>query len=123
MTPPGSAEAMAETYRQRFTRYGGIARTNFYRGSDAQLEADINKAIKSCNLDLLFRTIEFGLDERLGSMQAEPLVEYRLKLNADGSVSYCSTSMDFVSADIRERVMKEKEVLERARKRPRNSLR
>ena len=99
------ADGVTSIYPGRFKLYGGIARTLFSPDSDDRLEAELCKAIQSCNLDKLFHSITTG--ERLGPLQQ--LVDYQVGNNPDGTPDFRTATMNFASDEICERLMQEKE--------------
>lgn len=98
-------DGVTSIYAGRFKLYGGIARTIFSPDTDDRLEKELTTAVESCNLNMLFRSIETG--DRLGPLQQ--LIQFEVGTNADGTLDYRTARMDFASDDICERVMKEKE--------------
>jgi hypothetical protein len=101
------ADGLTSIYPDRFKLYGGIARTVFSPNDDDHLKEKLHKVVQSCNLMLLFKSIESG--ERLGPLQQ--LVDYSVQwFQADGTTpDFRSASMDFASDAIADLIMNQKD--------------
>lgn len=99
------ADNVTSIYPARFQLYGGIARTIFYPGTDDRLEAELDKAVKACDIDTLIRSIETGV--RLGPLQQ--LLQYEIGNNADGTPDFRTATMNWASDAICERMTQAKD--------------
>lgn len=106
------SDGITSIYPGRFKLYGGIARSVFSPDTDDRMKVELIKAVQSCNLTALFRSIESG--ERLGPLQQ--LIHYNVEwFQTDGTTpDFRTASMDFSSDEIADLIMKQKEVEEQS---------